>query len=127
LLVIDKEKKKTSQKPMGNCGASQRAVESWADGDEWEDEAAASSSSEDDGHRERMEHVAEVTIRITKRQLHELMERKGAGNGHGKISRRSTQQLLADIMNSGEVHNHDQHRKAHWKPALQSIPEAVES
>ncbi|XP_006644834.1 uncharacterized protein LOC102706426 [Oryza brachyantha] len=107
---------------MGNCGASQRAVESWADGDEWEEEAAASSSSEDD-HRERREHAAEVTIRITKRQLHELMEGKA---GHGR-SRRSTQQLLADIMNSGEVHHHDQHREAHWKPALQSIPEAVES
>uniref|UniRef100_A0A0D9V6N6 Uncharacterized protein n=1 Tax=Leersia perrieri TaxID=77586 RepID=A0A0D9V6N6_9ORYZ len=110
-------------KLMGNCGASRHAVASWADGDEWEEEEAYSSSSEDD-HRERREHVEEVTIRITKRQLHELMEAKAAG---GK-SRRSTQQLLADIMNSGEVHHHhDHHRQAHWKPALQSIPEAVES
>ncbi|KAL5227816.1 hypothetical protein ABZP36_016081 [Zizania latifolia] len=108
---------------MGNCGASQRGVESWADDGEWEEEA--SSSSEDD-HRERREHVAEVTIRITKRQLHELMEGKAGRDGHGK-SRRSTHQLLADIMNSGEVHHHDEHREAHWKPALQSIPEAVES
>ncbi|WVZ68537.1 hypothetical protein U9M48_017467 [Paspalum notatum var. saurae] len=117
---------------MGNCTASQRAVESWADDGEWEEEA----SSEEEGHHhhhhgEKMEeeHGSEVTIRITKRQLHELMEKNGTGHGlPGHGSRRSAEQLLADIMNSGEVHQH--HHKEehwHWKPALQSIPEAVES
>ncbi|RLM91909.1 hypothetical protein C2845_PM08G28050 [Panicum miliaceum] len=81
--------------------------------------------------RRREEHASEVTIRITKRQLHELMEKRGSGHGlqlPGLGSRRSTEQLLADIMNSGEVHHHH-HREEHlhWKPALQSIPEAVES
>ncbi|KAL5221228.1 hypothetical protein ABZP36_025941 [Zizania latifolia] len=109
---------------MGNCGASQRGVESWTDDGEWEEEEASSSS--EDEHRERKEHVEEVTIRITKRQLHELMEGKAGRDSHGK-SRQSTHQLLADIMNSGEVRHHDDHREAHWKPALQSIPEAVES
>ncbi|KAG8078189.1 hypothetical protein GUJ93_ZPchr0007g3517 [Zizania palustris] len=105
---------------MGNCGASQRGVESWTDDGEWEEE---------EEHRERKEHVVEaVTIRITKRQLHELMEGKAGRDSRGKSRRsKSTHQLLADIMNSGEVHHHVDHREAHWKPALQSIPEAVDS
>jgi hypothetical protein len=120
---------------MGNCTASQRAVESWADDGEWEEEA---SSSEEGNHHHRHHddhdhHGSEVTIRITKRQLHELMEKRGGGD-HGGLqlpllgmgSRRSTEQLLADIMNSGEVHHHREEHW-HWKPALQSIPEAVES
>nr|CAB3474519.1 unnamed protein product [Digitaria exilis] len=119
---------------MGNCSAPQRAVESWADDGEWEEEA---SSEEGDhhhhDHERREEHASEVTIRITKRQLHELMEKTGSGHGLQLPAalgggRRSTEQLLADIMNSGEVHVHD-HREEHWhwRPALQSIPEAVES
>ncbi|NDW60239.1 hypothetical protein G0P98_27750, partial [Yangia sp. PrR004] len=62
---------------MGNCTASQRAVESWADDGEWEEEEASSSSEGDHHHHhgeKREEHGSEVTIRITKRQLHELME-----------------------------------------------------
>ncbi|KQK10145.1 uncharacterized protein LOC100831522 [Brachypodium distachyon] len=109
---------------MGNCAASRHAAESWTDDGEWEWEEAASSSSEDD-HHHHDHHASEVTIRITKRQLHELMERKAAA--HGGRSGESRQLLLADIMNSGEVHYHDPHREEHWRPALQSIPEAVES
>ncbi|CAO1946254.1 unnamed protein product [Urochloa humidicola] len=125
---------------MGNCTASQRAVESWTDDGEWEEEEETSSEEgdhhhhhhHDHHHHERGdEHASEVTIRITKRQLHELMEKRGS-SGHGLQlpgllgSRRSTEQLLADIMNSGEVHHHREEHW-HWKPALQSIPEAVES
>uniref|UniRef100_A0ACD5WKV7 Uncharacterized protein n=1 Tax=Avena sativa TaxID=4498 RepID=A0ACD5WKV7_AVESA len=113
---------------MGNCAAPSRHRhdgESWADDDEWEWEEA-SSSSEDDHHHHRApeeDHASEVTIGITKRQLHELMERKAPSGSSGK-----TRQLLEDIMNSGEVHHHDPHREeAHWRPALQSIPEAGES
>ncbi|KAM3351975.1 hypothetical protein ACQJBY_023701 [Aegilops geniculata] len=110
---------------MGNCAASRHAGESWADDGEWEE---ASSTSEDSDHHHHHhhdaseEHLSEVTIRITKRQLHELMERKTPG-GRGS----STRQLLADIMDSGEVHHHDVHREEHWRPALRSIPEALES
>ncbi|CAD6229531.1 unnamed protein product [Miscanthus lutarioriparius] len=126
---------------MGNCTASQRAADSWADDGEWEEEEEASSSSEGEHHHhhhhhhERREdhhdHDSEVTIRITKRQLHELMEKNGSGHGlplPGLGSLRSVEQLLADIMNSGEVHHRDHHRREehwHWKPALQSIPETV--
>ncbi|CAM0883260.1 unnamed protein product [Alopecurus aequalis] len=111
---------------MGNCAApSRHDGESWADDGECEE----TSSSSEDGHRYYHHHRAseeehmssEVTIRITKRQLHELMARK-APSGSGKTS-----QLLTDIMNAGEVHHHDEHREEHWRPALQSIPEAGES
>jgi len=125
---------------MGNCTASQRAAESWADDGEWEEEEEASSSSEGEHHHhgrreDHHDHDSEVTIRITKRQLHELMEKNGS-SGHGGLplpgfgsGRRSAEQLLADIMNSGEVHHRDHHREEHWhwKPALQSIPETFES
>uniref|UniRef100_A0ACD5VSB9 Uncharacterized protein n=1 Tax=Avena sativa TaxID=4498 RepID=A0ACD5VSB9_AVESA len=115
---------------MGNCAAPSRhrhAGESWADDDDGWDWEEASSSSEDDHHHHRAseeDHASEVTIRITKRQLHELMERKAPSGSSGKI-----RQLLEDIINSGEVHvhHHDLHREAHWRPALQSIPEAGES
>jgi hypothetical protein len=111
---------------MGNCVApSRHAGESWADDGEWEWEGA-SSSSEDDHYHHRAsegEHPSsEVTIRITKRQLHDLMEKKATSRGGGK-----TRQLLEDIISSGEVHHHDPHRDEHWRPGLQSIPEAGES
>jgi hypothetical protein len=116
---------------MGNCAApSRHAGESWADDGEWEWEEA-SSSSEDDYHNHHHHHrgtgeehpSSEVTIRITKRQLHELMEKKATSSGGVK-----TRQLLEDIISSGEVHHHvDPHRDEHWRPGLQSIPEAGES
>uniref|UniRef100_A0ACD5WHQ7 Uncharacterized protein n=1 Tax=Avena sativa TaxID=4498 RepID=A0ACD5WHQ7_AVESA len=113
---------------MGNCAAppSRHDEESWADDGEWAWEETSSSSEDDHHHHHHAseeEHASEVTIRITKRQLHELMERKAPSGSSGK-----TRQLLEDIMNSGEVHHHDPHREAaHWRPALQSIPEAGES
>ncbi|XP_066315174.1 uncharacterized protein [Miscanthus floridulus] len=116
---------------MGNCTASQRAADSWADDGEWEEEEEASSSSEGEHHQDHHDHDSEVTIRITNRQLHELMEKNGSGHGlplPGLGSLRSVEQLLADIMNSGEVHHRDHHHREehwHWKPALQTIPETV--
>ncbi|CAD6236435.1 unnamed protein product [Miscanthus lutarioriparius] len=117
---------------MGNCAVTQHAVTSWADDGEWdvpsaaeEEEAAAAGTS---GRKDK-DHAAaaEVTIRITRKQLQELMEKR-AGVLHGLKSRRAAAQLLADVMNAGQVYHHLHHCKAaHWKPALQSIPEAVES
>ncbi|KAL6614340.1 hypothetical protein ACP70R_036610 [Stipagrostis hirtigluma subsp. patula] len=109
---------------MGNCAVTQQAVTSWADDGEWDlsstDEEAAGTTS---GRRE--EHAAEVTIRISRRQLQELMDKRAARE---LKSRRSAAALLADIINAGEVYHHLQRcRAAHWRPALQSIPEAVES
>jgi hypothetical protein len=108
---------------MGNCiASSRRARESWADDGEWEWE------SEDDEHHHHRRAAEEehpsskVTIRISKRQLHELMEKKASRGSAGK-----TRQLLEDIISSGQVHHHDPHREEHWRPGLQSIPEAGES
>lgn len=108
---------------MGNCAVTQHAV-SWADDGEWE----LPSATEEEGNARRREHMTEVTIRITKRQLQELVDKRADGHSLIRKSRRSAAELLADIMNAGEVYHHLQHcRVAHWKPALQSIPEAVES
>ncbi|KAG8055124.1 hypothetical protein GUJ93_ZPchr0001g30991 [Zizania palustris] len=109
---------------MGNCAVTQHAV-SWADDGEWE----LTASEEEEGTAARSGvHMTEVTIRITKRQLQELLDKRAAAatTGHNIIrkSRRSTAELLADIMNAGEVY-HQHCRVAPWKPALQSIPEAA--
>ncbi|KAF8766083.1 hypothetical protein HU200_007574 [Digitaria exilis] len=111
---------------MGNCAVTQHAVTSWADDGEWDDETSPAADAGTSGRKEA-EH-AEVTIRITRKQLQELMEKR-AGGLHGLKSRRAAAaQLLADVMNAGQVYHHVNHCKApHWKPALQSIPEAVES
>jgi hypothetical protein len=114
---------------MGNCAVTQEAV-SWADDGEWD--LPSSADHDDDGGRAgRREH--EVTVRISKRQLQELIDKRAdGGHGHGHFWKSrgsgSASELLADIMNAGEVHHSIQSCKAaHWKPALQSIPEAVES
>ncbi|RLN22785.1 hypothetical protein C2845_PM07G26620 [Panicum miliaceum] len=110
---------------MGNCAVTQHAVTSWADDGEWDaaEEEGAGAAAGTSGRKE--EHAAaEVTIRITRKQLQELMEKR-AGGLHGLKSRRAAAQLLADVMNAGRVYHHC--KAAHWKPALQSIPEAVES
>ncbi|KAL5220265.1 hypothetical protein ABZP36_024978 [Zizania latifolia] len=110
---------------MGNCAVTQHAV-SWADDGEWE--LPASEEKEGTAARSGAHMTTEVTIRITKRQLQELVDRRAAAAtaGHSIIrkSRRSVAELLADIMNAGEVY-HQHCRVAHWKPALQSIPEAA--
>ena len=114
---------------MGNCAVTQHAVTSWADDGEWDvpsteaEEEGAGAAAGTSGRKE--EHAAaEVTIRITRKQLQELMEKR-AGGLQGLRSRRAAAQLLADVMNAGRVCHHC--KAAHWKPALQSIPEAVES
>ncbi|CAO2177939.1 unnamed protein product [Urochloa humidicola] len=107
---------------MGNCAVTQHAVTSWADDGEWDEPAAEEDAAGTSGRKE--EH-AEVTIRITRKQLQELMEKR-AGGLQGLKSRRAAAQLLADVMNAGQVYHHHC-RAPHWKPALQSIPEAVES
>lgn len=94
---------------------------------EW-DVPAEAAEEEAAGTSGRKDHAAaEVTIRITRKQLQELMDKR-AGGLQGLKSRRAAAQLLADVMNAGQVYHHLNHCKAaHWKPKLQSIPEAVES
>uniref|UniRef100_A0ACD5WJD6 Uncharacterized protein n=1 Tax=Avena sativa TaxID=4498 RepID=A0ACD5WJD6_AVESA len=114
---------------MGNCAVTHEAA-SWADDGEWELPSGADTADDDGDHA--AERISEVTIRISKRQLQELIDKRATDGDHGhfwKTRGSAASELLADIMNAGEVHHHlQQHcRAAHWKPALQSIPEAVES
>lgn len=101
---------------MGNCAVAQHAVTSWADDGEWdvpsaaEDEAGGSAGTRG-WDKDRA--AAEVTIRIPRRQLQELMEKRAPAAGgllRGLASRRAAAQaqlLLADVMNAG----HDRARR----------------
>uniref|UniRef100_A0A0E0L4A7 Uncharacterized protein n=1 Tax=Oryza punctata TaxID=4537 RepID=A0A0E0L4A7_ORYPU len=63
----------------------------------------------------------EVRIRISKRQLQELLEMASmtvAGGGGDE------ENVLAGIINAGEVVDH--HHQRQWQPTLQSIPEGRE-
>lgn len=66
---------------------------------------------------EKMERV-EVKIRVTRRQLQELLEKAGKGQ--------QLEKALAELMTSGKV-CYQQEMWGHWRPSLQSIPEADES
>uniref|UniRef100_A0ACD5VWB9 Uncharacterized protein n=1 Tax=Avena sativa TaxID=4498 RepID=A0ACD5VWB9_AVESA len=108
---------------MGNCAVTHEAV-SWADDGEWELPSGAGDG--DDRGPHAAERISEVTIRISKRQLQELIDKRADGGHFWKSRGSAASELLADIMNAGEVHHHLHHcRAAHWKPALQSIPEAA--
>ncbi|KAL5229537.1 hypothetical protein ABZP36_028313 [Zizania latifolia] len=72
--------------------------------------------------REREERAGvEVRIRISKRQLQELLEKAAATVTAAAAA--GDEVVLAGIINAGEVV--DRHHR-HWRPALQSIPEAIE-
>jgi len=106
---------------MGNCLRPQRAA-TWADGDEWEEEAEVCSRTA------AAAAAVEVKIRVTRRQLQELLEKAGCGGGlgdGGKAKRRQVEEVLAELMTSGRV-CYQQEMRRHWRPALYSIPEAAE-
>jgi hypothetical protein len=106
---------------MGNCLRPQRAA-TWADGDEWEEEAEVCTAAAEE------EKKVEVKIRVTRRQLQELLEKAGCGGGRGdggKAKRRQVEEVLAELMTSGRV-CYQQEMRRHWRPALYSIPEAAE-
>lgn len=113
---------------MGNCIDRQRAA-SWAEDDDvCDDDERAWASSEESVNSQEDDEIekngrdtssggttttTEVKIKITKKQLEKLLKQVD-----GKDL--TIQEVLADLMSS-EV---DTGR--HWKPALQSIPEASE-
>ncbi|KAL5229088.1 hypothetical protein ABZP36_017353 [Zizania latifolia] len=108
---------------MGNCFKSQRAAaaSTWADDDEWEvKEEKQQLQLKEMAAVEKMERV-EVKIRVTRRQLQELLE-KAAGEGKG----RPVEKVLAEMISSGKVCD-GQEAAGHWRPSLHSIPEADES
>lgn len=107
---------------MGNCLRPQRAA-TWADGDEWEEAKVCSKAS---AAAAAVEEKVEVKIRVTRRQLKELLEKAGGGSGYGKqAKRRQVEEVLAELMTSGRV-CYQQEMRGHWRPALYSIPEAVD-
>ncbi|KAL6839203.1 hypothetical protein ACP4OV_030875 [Aristida adscensionis] len=112
---------------MGNCvrpASSSWDVESWTgeeDGGETAGTAAAAAGQGESagGEARTATGGVEVTIRISKRQLRELMA-KAAGGGGGV----TVEKVLAEIVDAGEVVGR---RRRRWVPALHSISEAVES
>ncbi|PUZ54402.1 hypothetical protein GQ55_5G129100 [Panicum hallii var. hallii] len=110
---------------MGNCLKLQRAAV-WADGDEWEEEWAAGSEAKAAAAEAKVDRV-EVKIKVTKRQLQELLEKAGGGRGACKAKARQAEKVLAELMTSGRVCYGQQHEemRGHWRPALCSIPESA--
>ncbi|KAG8078190.1 hypothetical protein GUJ93_ZPchr0007g3725 [Zizania palustris] len=110
---------------MGNCFKSQRAAAPWADDDEWGEEEEEQHQLQEEKEMaalEKMERV-EVKIRVTRRQLQELLEKAAAGEGK---KGRPVEKVLAEMISSGKA-CYEQEAAAHWSPSLQSIPEADES
>ena len=99
---------------MGNCLRLQGAA-TWADGDEWEAAEVCSKAAATAVEEKKVE----VKIRVTRRQLQELLEKAG-----GKAKRRQVEEVLAELMTSGRV-CYQQEMRRHWRPALYSIPEAA--
>jgi hypothetical protein len=106
---------------MGNCNCfkPQRASASWVDGHEWVVDV------EEEGKRvaiEKVDQRVEVKIRVTKRQVLELLQKAGL-DGKGPW----TEQVLAELINSGTVCCDHPEARGHWRPALQSISEGEEA
>jgi hypothetical protein len=102
---------------MGNCFKSQRGAESWVDDDEW-------AVDVEEGKRlaaEKMDQRVEVKIRVTKRQVQELLQKAGQdGNGQW------TEKVIAELINSGTVRCDQPEARGQWRPALRTISEAEE-
>ncbi|KAI9124248.1 hypothetical protein K1719_005548 [Acacia pycnantha] len=82
-------------------------------------EMRASSSSSDNNNNNN----GKVTIKISKKELEELMgglgmnkERQGSSRGF------SAEQVLVRLLSARENHHHNAHHSP-WRPVLQSIPE----
>uniref|UniRef100_R7WFS7 Uncharacterized protein n=1 Tax=Aegilops tauschii TaxID=37682 RepID=R7WFS7_AEGTA len=84
---------------MGNCFKLQRASESWVDDDEWEVDVVEGTKAA--AENEKTGRV-EVKIRVTKRQVQELLQ-QAARDGKGK---RATEKVLTDLINSGTEWRH---------------------
>ncbi|CAO2177940.1 unnamed protein product [Urochloa humidicola] len=111
---------------MGNCCLKLNRAAVWADGDEWEEEWAESKAAKVAAAEAKMDHHrVEVKIRVTKRQLQELLEKAGGHRGCAKAQQ--AEKVLAELMTSGRVCYQKLHEemRGHWRPALYSIPESI--
>ncbi|KAJ7963826.1 DUF4228 domain protein [Quillaja saponaria] len=95
---------------MGNCLKRGTAAE-WG-GEEW-DFPVKEDRKVSVGDSETSTPAVEVKIKITKKQLEELL---GRAQGKGL----SVQQVLTQLINVGD--RFEAHQRS-WRPALKSIPE----
>ncbi|KAL7242991.1 hypothetical protein ACSBR1_015407 [Camellia fascicularis] len=99
---------------MGNCvGCKSCVVCAGDDGDEWESMAASKRPNADKQNTafSSSGSTREVKIKITKKQLEELL-------GRVEVHDMPVDQVLSSLINVSEI----QHQRS-WKPTLQSIPE----
>ncbi|XP_010930018.1 uncharacterized protein [Elaeis guineensis] len=111
---------------MGNCIDRQKET-TWVDDDDWESEERPmqycprkelkAGEAADEREKGGVGSTTEVKVKITKKQLEELLQRV---EGRGL----PIQQVLKDLLSMDEVSL--QERARHWRPALQSIPEFPE-
>ncbi|CAL4901480.1 unnamed protein product [Urochloa decumbens] len=104
---------------MGNCACqSSRCRHDDAEGAPWTDGGVEPAAA----WAERRRPGGEVTVRISKRRLQQLMAEAAGGGADGGMT---VEKVLAEIVSAGEVVD-GRHRRR-WEPALPSIREAVES
>lgn len=78
-----------------------------------------------DDHND-IDNKGKVTIRITKKELKELMGSLGKkieerNTGSRREDSSSAEQVLIRLLSTRDHHNHSHHKP--WRPVLQSIPE----
>lgn len=125
---------------MGNhCCGSSSAV--WAAEDEWGpmkqmrpiEREELLGGDDDHDHQAYLSSAegrtgGQVRIRISKKQLEELLKKvegSGAQLKKMKVDQALLQRLIEESYHLEFHHHHDHHdhHQRHWKPALQSIPE----
>ncbi|XP_054776433.1 uncharacterized protein LOC129284938 [Prosopis cineraria] len=121
---------------MGNCCRKTSSME-WA-GDDWGSLRSSSSTrsskvfDEDHAWPEKKQLLGacsssdrsnkesgKVTIKISKKELEELMRGLGKKEREGRSA--SAEQVLVRLLSARDHHHHAQHGP--WRPVLQSIPE----
>ncbi|XP_061369664.1 uncharacterized protein LOC133312479 [Gastrolobium bilobum] len=100
---------------MGNCLKHQSSTKYTTDDDvdEWDFQAAKSDFAARDGGATTPKTIREVKIKITKKQLEELLSKVD-------VRELRVEQVLSQLMNHSRGYESLQRP---WKPALQSIPE----
>ena len=102
---------------MGNCFKVQHSAASWVDEDEWEVDV----EEEKRAAAEKVERAEVIKIRVTKRQVQELLQKAGRD-----CKGQWTEQVLAELINAGTVCCDHPEVRGHWRPSLHSISEAEE-
>lgn len=101
---------------MGNCACHASSSRHGAEPPAWAERGQTCS--------EERERSVKVTVRISRSRLQKLMA-SGVGGAEGMTTTLGS--VLAEIVSAGEVVVDARHRRRGWEPALESIPEAMES